>query len=249
MALKVGQDCRGQERISLQVRWGADSLPGPGKSFLAPVVLSDRRYVGSVLGHLGQHQSQQRLEDFVNVARGPELTFPDVLKQLEYRLALEWIISRGEVVERHSRGPDINLVPGESLPTVGDLWWLEGRGALTSHDRVVLSEERELLAHSEICDLEDARLVQEQVPRFDIFVNDSFGVKVGKSVEKLSEVVVALPDWKLLVWGLVQHVLQDSAAVLQHLNSVAQNGVPSLPPNLPCIFCPSRHCIKHQSAS
>ena len=91
------------------------------------------------------------------------------------------------------------------------------RFTLTSYNGVVLCEQRELLTHSEVCDLEDARLVQQQVARFDIFMYYSFGVQVGKTVQQLSEVVVALPDGELVVRGLVQHVLEDRAAVLHHL--------------------------------
>ena len=71
---------------------------------------------------------------------------------------------------------------------------------MTSNYGVVLGEERELLAHSEVCDLQDARLVQQQVARFNIFVNDSLGMEVGKTVQQLSEVVVTLPHGELLVW-------------------------------------------------
>ena len=127
MALQVGQHCGGQQGISL-VRRSTHCLSSPGESLLAPVVFPDCGDVWSVLGELGQHDSQEGLQHTVYVARYSDLALPNVLKQLEYRLSLEGIVSRGEVIESHSRGPDVNLVTGESVPTIRHLGWLEGGG-------------------------------------------------------------------------------------------------------------------------
>ena len=131
MAVKVGQDRGAQQRVSL-VRRSTDRLPCPGEPLLAPVVLSDCRNVRSVLGQLGQHHQQEGGQQSVNGARYMDLALPDVLKELEYRLSLEGVIARSEVVESDPGGPNINLVAGEGFPAISDFWRLEGRGPCNS---------------------------------------------------------------------------------------------------------------------